>query len=71
MTSELACASQTLTVLEVRAFDAAGVERRSVVVPEDRRHADQIHQDAAASAALYAELCRDAAPLPGGVETAR
>ena len=63
MTAELACANQTLTVLEVRAFDAVGIERRSVIVPEDRRRADQIHEDAAASSALYTELCTGAAPL--------
>lgn len=61
MTLEVVCAARTRTLFRVRAFDAAGQQLEAVTFPQDQRPKLVVDNDATVWAALYAEVCPDAA----------
>lgn len=63
MVYDLDCPARTLTILSVRSIDADGAELQAVTVPDEHRTADPVHADDGPTAALYARLCPEGAPL--------
>ena len=64
MVYDLDCPARTLTILSLRTLDPAGADLQAVTVPDEYRTPDPVYAEDGPTAALYAQLCPGAAPLP-------